>query len=419
MPYEIALRLARRYIFLSTFTTFPPLTSCCSGWHGQSDMNSFLSLGMRFITSFGLIVNDISSARRPTFPSTCLSPDQPGYGQVVNPAPGKRRTRRHREVARAEAAAQDWTIISPAVPHPGDEPAQGTLDGLFTYQPRRPADSESRHHMTNSGSSVELYMPYGKTQAYPTPSSVSPPPLDALTAKQLSLSCSPSSSRYAPYPSPLSPGQYASRASPAGEHRRGSGSSISEDIRLPPLVVPDRGGTDRRTSISLPPISTMDSPQRGRCDDSAAVLRRLQSPDEDDLRMPSFHAPGSSYSYRSSPSRGSVNHLSCSRASSLNKHLIHSRHLSSPSSTIGPRLSAVHLSSSGRASPSAPYLSPSSPHSHGSINDVALHRLPTPPSSRSSLGDARAYLSPRSPEGSAQERGVMSAPKHSFYDAHQ
>lgn len=100
------------------------------------------------------------------------------------------------------------------------------------------------------------------------------------------------------------------------------------------------------------------------------------------------------------------------------KTVVYSRQLSSPSSSIGPRLSAVHLSSS-RASPPTPYLSPSSPHSHNSINDVALHRLPTPPPSRSSVGDARAYLSPRSPEGSVQERSVVSAPKHTFYDAHQ
>ncbi|TDL25555.1 DNA-binding domain of Mlu1-box binding protein MBP1 [Rickenella mellea] len=57
MPYEIALRLARRV-----------------AWPIREDL----------IPLFG-----------PTFPSTCLSPDQPGYGQVVTNTSGRRRVRRN------------------------------------------------------------------------------------------------------------------------------------------------------------------------------------------------------------------------------------------------------------------------------------------------------------------------------------
>lgn len=57
MPYEVALRLSRRV-----------------AWPIREDL----------VPLFG-----------PTFPSTCLSPDQPGYGQVVTTGPGRRRTRRH------------------------------------------------------------------------------------------------------------------------------------------------------------------------------------------------------------------------------------------------------------------------------------------------------------------------------------
>ena len=134
-------------------------------------------------------------------------------------------------------------------------------------------------------------MPY--VQAYPTPASTSPPPLENLTARQLSLSSpsSGSSARYAPYPSPLSPRPYGSQSSSSVDHRRGSGSSISDDIRLPPLVVPDRHGAERRSSVSLPPISALDNQRYRHCDDSAAVLRRLRMLDDEDVRPPPSSLP--------------------------------------------------------------------------------------------------------------------------------
>lgn len=156
-------------------------------------------------------------------------------------------------------------------------------------------------------------MPY--VQAYPTPASTSPPPLETLTAKQLSLSSqsSGSSTRYVPYPSPLSPrpfGSFGSHSSSSVDHRRGSGSSISDDIRLPPLVVPDRHSTERRSSVSLPPISALDSQRYRPCDDSAAVLRRLQMLDDDDVRRPSSSLPPITISCsRSGPPQMSASRL--------------------------------------------------------------------------------------------------------------
>ena len=68
-------------------------------------------------------------------------------------------------------------------------------------------------------------------------------------------------------------------------------SLIPHDIKLPPLQNPNSnsGGRDaqsvggrRRSVIALPPITAMDDRKRDFHDDSAAVLRRLQSLDDDE-----------------------------------------------------------------------------------------------------------------------------------------
>ncbi|KAK7442504.1 hypothetical protein VKT23_016102 [Stygiomarasmius scandens] len=95
MPYEVALRLSRRV-----------------AWPIRDDL----------VPLFG-----------PTFPSTCLSPDQPGYGQVVASAPGRRRARRATQApaGQNQPSAQvgspvvghhphgQWSI-SPPPHHPGE-----------------------------------------------------------------------------------------------------------------------------------------------------------------------------------------------------------------------------------------------------------------------------------------------------------
>ena len=168
---------------------------------------------------------------------------------------------------------------------------QGTLDRPFTYQPRRPSEADLRQQTYQSGSSVQLYMPY--TQAYPTPMSTSPStPLDTLNAKLPGMSGPGSSSRYSPYPSPLSnhPLRFPSHSPPPLSQRRGSGSSaFSEEIRLPPLQAPNNACG--ASSISLPPISALDSLRRGQCDDSATVLKRLQSTDDNASVSPTAGSP--------------------------------------------------------------------------------------------------------------------------------
>ncbi|KAL5526692.1 hypothetical protein ACEPAF_8417 [Sanghuangporus sanghuang] len=104
MPYEVALRLARRV-----------------AWTIREDL----------IPLFG-----------PTFPSTCLSPDQPGYGQILGNQPGRRRGRRA------------------AVPLPLSA----------TLPPPQPSDSDASQ------------ADKGQQTRHPGPSSL--PPLSAVTSEE-------------------------------------------------------------------------------------------------------------------------------------------------------------------------------------------------------------------------------------------
>ncbi|PSS34026.1 hypothetical protein PHLCEN_2v1930 [Hermanssonia centrifuga] len=248
MPYEIALRLSRRV-----------------AWPIRHEL----------IPLFG-----------PTFPSTCLSPDQPGYGQVVKPGTGKRRQRRTQQTGISSEPAPDWTVISPA-PHPSAGPSRGTLDGPFTYHPRRQFDTERRQQLSQAGAPIELHLPYSN-QSYPTsPATTSPSGLLEATPSRLSGSSYPgNTTRFSPYPPQLQSVPLSSHSphSPYGlEERRGSQSTFQEDIRLPPIQAPSSNCAARRNSVALPSISTLDGLRKGPQDDSAAVLRRLQCIDDDDM----------------------------------------------------------------------------------------------------------------------------------------
>lgn len=216
--------------------------------------------------------NDTSTS--PTFPSTCLSPDHPEYGQVVKPGTGRRRTRRTYPTTVPAETTQDWTVISPPTQIHADH-SHSTVDPPFTYEPRRRPGSGPASAGQHLGSPVQLYMPYSLP-----PSTSSPPSPVADSA----LQASSSNRRYSPYASSssgparqtLHPPAYAAHPVNGAPH------CIPHDIRLPPLHTPFDARTGRRRSIvALPPISTLDRRQSDYCDDSAAVLRRLRSLDDD------------------------------------------------------------------------------------------------------------------------------------------
>ncbi|KAF8631978.1 hypothetical protein AX15_002090 [Amanita polypyramis BW_CC] len=134
MPYEVALRLSRRV-----------------AWPIKEDL----------IPLFG-----------PTFPTTCLSPDQPGYGQVVNTGSGRRRSRRPATAPNPSPAAPmllheprdnpthpSWTVVSSNGTHSKGQPLGSPPVphmNMTTYENHQPSLLQYRrgslsHHQQGRG----------------------------------------------------------------------------------------------------------------------------------------------------------------------------------------------------------------------------------------------------------------------------
>ncbi|KAJ7576463.1 transcription regulator HTH, apses-type DNA-binding domain-containing protein [Mycena floridula] len=219
MPYEVALRLSRRV-----------------AWPIRDDL----------IPLFG-----------PTFPSTCLSPDQPGYGQVVASGPGRRRVRR------SAAAVADGKVNWATINTPGQD---------------------SRVHDNPNISRYGYNPPPQRTVPSPTTFS-RPRTLPSPTFRP----------RYAPYPPESHSSNRARHSSfpessmrPESSLRVESSSSFRpEDIVLAPI---QNSQSSRRGSLSdslsqyaLPPISAMEELRgvHGTDNSPAAVLRRLRESDDE------------------------------------------------------------------------------------------------------------------------------------------
>ncbi|KAI0050509.1 DNA-binding domain of Mlu1-box binding protein MBP1 [Auriscalpium vulgare] len=246
MPYEVALRLSRRV-----------------AWPIRNEL----------VPLFG-----------PTFPSTCLSPDQPGYGQVVVSSSGRRRSRRATQAvasnafpAEASEPQAGWTIISagPVPPHDSDKPL-----------PSISHPSASSYPPVSWSSGLQ-----GQHQRLPPPQlprlSMSAPDPTAIDGGADRLSTDRGRGppgRYSPYPG----ASYAStKSSPAGNPPQSFPESFAmshphhfagrhEQITLPPIQPPSKLRTSDQPSISLPPISSWAG---SRSLDSVAILQRLQSSD--------------------------------------------------------------------------------------------------------------------------------------------
>ncbi|KAJ7028273.1 hypothetical protein C8F04DRAFT_1266168 [Mycena alexandri] len=225
MPYEIALRLARRV-----------------AWNIREDL----------IPLFG-----------PTFPSTCLSPDQPGYGQVVASS-GRRRARRNPQPP-----------FMPIIPAPDSHwRLNGHPVSLHQPSPFAPAPplSNNPHYSTNPIYPVDSQL----NGRYSPPSGPGQPR---------------ERHRYAPYPAAMPPPSRRLSASSRGSislnipalslHDRPratpSPSRVAESIQLPAIQT---AKTNVQSIYALPPISALEDLRGVDNHDSAAVLRRLQSDDD-------------------------------------------------------------------------------------------------------------------------------------------
>lgn len=197
----------------------------------------------------------------PTFPSTCLSPDQPGYGQVVATGNNRRRTRRNTQTAAPiplpprEPGNPNWTVVTP---NPGV------------------STPSLSHQSLPSSSPGHGYLPHHpRLDRHQLPPPMSGPSPSGILPEQLPSGSS--NVRYSPYIGHLasrkpSPGSLSLEIpSPAPE---------SERITLPPLKAPPTAQGPSRASYALPPISALEDLRGVHNNDSAAVLRRLRSDDE-------------------------------------------------------------------------------------------------------------------------------------------
>ncbi|KAH9070822.1 transcription regulator HTH, apses-type DNA-binding domain-containing protein [Lactarius deliciosus] len=263
MPYEVALRLSRRV-----------------AWPIRHDL----------VPLFG-----------PTFPTTCLSPEQPGYGQVIANGSGRRRARRSNHVQSAGMVSTGssgpqagWTIISgPSYPHEIGQASPPQFSHQIASPFANPSTWPAQHQKIES----------------------TPSPTDTLSidggVDRLSLTRERShNARYSPYPGTSGPANAPfppNVSSPVGPSRSSfsdaSGftgsrrvSAQEERIKLPPLQPPTAARASGQAPISLPPISSWAAPSQ--FNDSRAVLQRLRASDAADLSKPFPPSPEEQLNHR-------------------------------------------------------------------------------------------------------------------------
>ncbi|GLB44733.1 putative DNA-binding domain of Mlu1-box binding protein MBP1 [Lyophyllum shimeji] len=360
MPYEVALRLSRRV-----------------AWPIRDDL----------IPLFG-----------PTFPSTCLSPDQPGYGQVVASGPNRRRARRSTQTSSSVHTPRDaqanWTVVTPNDPSNSRPPHSSSYLHTAFYPPNR--DVVHFHH----------------SYQHPAPPHHGPnlpesPASPAITSRS-SVRYSPYSS-HAPYPARRPSSDVRSRLTldiPSLSLRDNSHpphsrprDQIMERITLPPILAPSEPD-ESKSPYALPPISAMEDLRGLHANDSAAVLRRLKS-DEPSPPETSRHSDlwrrrsFSSQPYRTSDDREDTR-LQVSRTSrSYPDHTYRSR---TPSESDGElRHRGSHSRSSG--------LSLSVPSDTSHDGDGVSTCDPSP-------------ISPATPRSSTSSRGHALSPPSEKHPAH-
>jgi hypothetical protein len=213
-----------------------------------------------------------------------LSPEQPGYGQVVANGTGRRRTRRSNHIQNAGVLSTTssgpqagWTIISgPSYPHEISHPSP-----QLAHQP--------------ASSFTPSVWPVHHQKILSTQS-----PTDMLSidggVDRLSLTRERgNNARYSPYPCTSMPDNKSlasNVSSPVGNSRNsfydtsGSGGPRripiqEEHIKLPPVHPPTATRASGQAPISLPPISSWAAPSHSS--DSRTVLQRLRANDAEDM----------------------------------------------------------------------------------------------------------------------------------------
>src|ERR1700722_1859668 len=277
----------------------------------------------------------------PTFPSTCLSPDQPGYGQVVANGATRRRMRRNNTTAASLGPSKNstsqasWTVVTPTSALNNTTTTTTIAASHATSKFSRPVPTaplfsnttpSSSHYHTSPVDSHSHNQRLDSPHGYPVPTTSSRliipsssstmaknSPTESQSMRERSGSVY-ASARYAPYPG-SSPSSYAATQRRTSLSGSCSGSSVSRrrssasgtfdvspstrgnttldpnadyPIILPPIQTPvhpqsAQHGSSVATSYShyaLPPISALEDLRGVNCSDSDAVLKRLKEEDD-------------------------------------------------------------------------------------------------------------------------------------------
>ncbi|TFK63154.1 hypothetical protein BDN72DRAFT_333537 [Pluteus cervinus] len=219
MPYEVALRLSRRV-----------------AWTIRDDL----------VPLFG-----------PTFPSTCLSPDQPGYGQVVASGPNRRRIRRNTQSTPALPSIPrephaNWTVVTPSSAvnthqsvsqQPLIAPISPALTALHS-----PLNS---HHVHQHAAEYPQFQHHRNSNQYPTSTS----PSNVYPRASSPISPRSPSERSSALPPTSGPGLGIEHHHLHLAQQRGASGGSSTSIRYSPYSSHASIG-NRRASTSGPTISS-------------------------------------------------------------------------------------------------------------------------------------------------------------------
>lgn len=223
-----------------------------------------------------------------------MSPDQPGYGQVVPSGPGRRRVRRSQNAVPSTSSTDgqpNWTVVTPSgTRDPAYSPAHPMQPDYSSPYPQteRPYYQMNIQHTMDRNSHASLPSPAVRSMSryapYPTISHSMDSPGNfnnhasrrSADAFQLGI---PSLSIHSP--------TLASRPPPSFQDSYRGGSYVEHrDIVLPPIQQPlsnislrgsaGDGSICAASSYALPPISAMEDLRGVHAHDTAAVLKRLR-----------------------------------------------------------------------------------------------------------------------------------------------
>ncbi len=252
---------------------------------------------------------------RPTFPDTCLAPDQPGYGQVV--VNQGRRGKRSKYQITNQTGAPPITNVTPEYDdfgHPyspvsSGSPYENPSLAAYDYPPGGFYPPFSHHNYQAMPTSHPGPYPQSSFNQHRDPYAASE---DSMSMGGISRNPSLSSNaasrhRYAPYPQ-SSPGSSsgATRQDPypgfsSQSHPPSPPSSTNSqlfpqrDLRydLPPIhsIEVPRSSAQSQQGFALPPITSLregDKPSM----DASTVLRRLRLDDSEGANRDSAYSPG-------------------------------------------------------------------------------------------------------------------------------